>query len=780
MDVVKVVLGFYRNGGKDEVIDCTKDLKNWDDVTISLNRSDYTGVVREISTKFEFIGETKDKIDNFYNEYYLGAQIKLNIYQINEQWGYDLMFQGDLDFSTFEKDEYILSINAKDNTLSSIIKANKSTKFDIPTTEVRSDKKLKYDRIKILNRVQWTTDDANEDTTEPYRFVIKQEIAEIGTYLIPIPLAYMSTDTFRCPFEYKDQAQELIKISGGNVPAQVGIVTAINQEPFRINTKFSCKLISGVDAASIVIGKTNGTPIAERNITKNKGTVVNLNAPIISAKGQTFGIFLKIEAVTANTTIEFEYYAPSEKDGYYTRGSIAYVECHGKGREIEYNCIDINKVLNKLITKVYPTVNTVIDTLPFDCVLVSGEDMRELNNAKISTSFNEFSSFMEACFGYTYTINDNTIRFGSREDLFSRDVVKEISSYSELHFSQDTSLIYSKVKVGYNKQDYSNANGRYEFNQPIEYSTGVNLTDNTLELISPYRADGFGFEFKTQEIENDVRDNTFSLEDKDNDKSDKDIFVIEVENNYEYYIVKREYPIFIKNSAFSNNVQIGIDSINILKPIDDKYELGEFGNYYLTSYNKDGSNDTFVFSIVSPNKTISSQNISITVAHRNNGKAIYTNDYIIITIDWDVLNSKLDTFSATQGNNAIVYPVSYECYKTHTLNYNLNPTFCAGRNQFMFLPCTTELKFASSERNSDILVYNGNLEKIYKDLSFGGRDMTVNKITFNTDQTLLPADKSGKVRLIANGKTYEGWIISANQNIGRNEASEYELILAKS
>lgn len=52
MDRVKVALGFYRDGVKEEVIDCTNDLKNWDDVTISLNRSDYTGVVRAISTKF--------------------------------------------------------------------------------------------------------------------------------------------------------------------------------------------------------------------------------------------------------------------------------------------------------------------------------------------------------------------------------------------------------------------------------------------------------------------------------------------------------------------------------------------------------------------------------------------------------------------------------------------------------------------------------------------------------------------------------------------------------
>ena len=90
----------------------------------------------------------------------------------------------------------------------------------------------------------------------------------------------------------------------------------------------------------------------------------------------------------------------------------------------------------------------------------------------------------------------------------------------------------------------------------------------------------------------------------------------------------------------------------------------------------------------------------------------------------------------------------------------------------------SELKFASTDGNADIKFYKNFLIHLNDNLRFGGRDMTVNKITFTTDETTLPTDKSGKVRLIANGKTYEGWIINANQNIGRNEPSEYELILS--
>lgn len=780
MDRVKVALGFYRDGVKEEVIDCTNDLKNWDDVTISLNRSDYTGVVRAISTKFEFVGETKSKIDAYYEEYYLGTQIRINVYQINERWGYDLIFQGDLDFSTLEKSEYVLSINAKDNTLSSVIKANKSTKFDIPTADVRADKKLKYDRINILNRVQWTTDDANEETNEPYKFRLTQDIPGVGTYYIPIPLAYMASETYRCPFEYRDQAQELIKeteLDFANLP---GMVKVHSGEPFRLNVKFNLWVKDKPQGTlSIILGKING-PIVSKTLIMGEQNYINFNAPIVNGQN-VYGLYFKIEALAQETELlDIEFTAPSEKNGYFTRGSIAYAECFGKGKETEFNCIDITKLANTLVRKIYPSSSVQIDTLPTQCILVSGEDMRELNNSKVSTSFSEFSNFMETCFGFTYTINDNIIRFGKREDLFSRAVVKEVTSYNDLNFSQDTSLMYSRVKVGYNKQEYSNANGRNEFNQSIEYSTDVNLTNNTLELISPYRADGYGFEYKVQEIENEVSDNTFSLEEEDKNETDKDLFVISVTEEDEFYRVKKGTKAFVPADVFSNGEYIGIKELYISKDINELYGYGIFSNYYLTAYIKDSIEQGIAtFRFVPINNGILGDlknSFIINVPYNTSGVETYTTSDAIITIDWDYLDLNIQEFNNAQ----LKYPISYACYKRDIFNFDLNPRLCAVRNQFMYLPCTQELRFVSSESNADLLFLGANMEKLNGDLSFGGRDMTVNKITFTTDETTLPTDKSGKVMLVANGKTYEGWIISATQNIGKNEPSEYELILAQS
>lgn len=783
MERVKVALAFYRNGAKYEVLDCTTDLRNWDDVTISLTRSDYTGVIRAISSKFEFVGDTKSKLEDYYNEYYLKTQIKINVYQLNEKWEYELIFSGDLDFCSVETDNNVFYINAKDNTLSSVIKANKSTKFDIPTADVRADKKLIYDRINILNRIQWTTDDADEETNEPYNFRIKQSIAEAGTYYIPFPLAYMSAETYRCPFEYKDQAQELIKESELDFKDLPGMIKVHDIAPFRINVRFSFNVIEKPQGKlSIILGKVNN-PIISQTIIPGQSQV-DFNAPIVNGQG-VYGLYLKIEKLgTEIENLVIEYKSPIDKDGFYTRGSIAYAECYGKGNDVEYNCIDITKLLDALVKKIYPSASCIIDTLPFKCVLVGGEDMRSLNNAKITTSFNEFANFMEACFGFTYSVKDKTIRFGRREDLFSNEVVKEITSYSDLKLSQDTSLIYSRVKVGYNNQDYSNTNGKNEFNQSVEYSTDVNLTDNSFELISPYRADSYGFEFKTQEIENEVRDKTFSLEDEDKEESDNDMFIVEVEELDTHFSIARKYKSFIPSIVFSNNRYIGIKELFIVKDIKDLYGGGVFGNYYLTSYLKDTVETgiaTFRFSTVDNSLVADIDNsIYINVPYRESGIEEYTSDKAIIKIDWDFLNQEFEEFNITEGVGVLNYPLSYACYNRNVFNTNLNPKFCVERNQFLIVPCTQELKFSSSDNNTSILFYGVRLFSAYENISFGGRDMMVNKITFSTDETILPANIDGKVRLITDTKKYEGWIINANQNIGRNEPSEYELILSNS
>lgn len=110
--------------------------------------------------------------------------------------------------------------------------------------------------------------------------------------------------------------------------------------------------------------------------------------------------------------------------------------------------------------------------------------------------------------------------------MFQNVQIKDFADNSrEFEYSINSSLIYSGIKVGYEKQDYDSVNGRDEFHFTNEYSTGITLTDNVLNLISPYRADAYGIEFLTSKRGEDTTDS----------KSDNDIFFVCAELSEDKY-----------------------------------------------------------------------------------------------------------------------------------------------------------------------------------------------------------------------------------------------------
>ena len=221
----------------------------------------------------------------------------------------------------------------------------------------------------------------------------------------------------------------------------------------------------------------------------------------------------------------------------------------GRGEPVNIDVISPSTILSKLLASM--TENTIEHSSSIDYILSSegtsikfnrllertyimaAESARGLPKAKIYTSYKKFCEWMETEFGYVPVINENTVTFMHRDKLFSSTVVKDLGTeINDYEFSVNDSLIYSSVKVGYDKQDYDSINGRDEFRFTNEFSTGLRLTDNTLSLISPYRADAYGIEFLVQKRGEDTTDND----------SDNDVFFVECINNLSTGILDLNRP----------------------------------------------------------------------------------------------------------------------------------------------------------------------------------------------------------------------------------------------
>mgnify|MGYP006909822490 FL=1 len=132
--------------------------------------------------------------------------------------------------------------------------------------------------------------------------------------------------------------------------------------------------------------------------------------------------------------------------------------------------------------------------------------------------------------------------FKHRDEVFGSTNLKTIHSISEPEYSVDSSRIYSEIEIGYEKQDYDlGNNGNDEFNFSTTYTTGVTLNNSKLSLISPYRADCYGFE----ELIGKRGEETSSSD------SDKQVFAVKCINNGGKYIVDRTIMV---EGAYTNSV----------------------------------------------------------------------------------------------------------------------------------------------------------------------------------------------------------------------------------
>lgn len=114
------------------------------------------------------------------------------------------------------------------------------------------------------------------------------------------------------------------------------------------------------------------------------------------------------------------------------------------------------------------------------------------------------------------------LTFKHRSKVFKSDIIKSLQHVNNLSYEFDESLAFSDIEVGYSKVDYDNDNNaKSEFNFTNYYKTNNDISEQTLSLICPYRADCYGVE------EVIIKRNS-----SESTKSDNNIFIIIV-NDYE-------------------------------------------------------------------------------------------------------------------------------------------------------------------------------------------------------------------------------------------------------
>ena len=506
--------------------EATDDLKNWDDFGISQKRSNYDGVIRSFSTQFEFVNRSYELLKEEFEQHYLSAKAAIVFYLRNNSWNWDKIFHCTLDFGTYSEDGMVVSINAVDDNLAAIIKAKRNILYEYPVADLYT-RSLNYDGLKFQYEAKYVLG-GNTYESDGVQYVNITKVFG-GTYAYTIPIYKLSNSelpSLDSPIIFSDAQFTESSLEEGVPFAEALADVHID---FNFTTDYYVHIYEGIvkNIKLRIFKKDSGGAIEDVWSHYSDGFYKYINEiiPIDLIKGQKVYFMMEL---TFGAPISEGSFTKNVVDVVFPNFSLG-ISFMSRINTVNIDVISPITVLGKLLDSMTDSTETYsgliddydprmsMDRLSTSYIMAA-ESARGLPNAKLYTSYKKFCDWMEAEFGYVPVINENTVTFMHRDKLFTSTVVKDLGTeINDYEFSVNDSLIYSSVKVGYDKEDYDkedydSVNGRDEFRFTNEFSTGLNLRDNTLSLISPYRADAYGIEFLVQKRGEDTTDN-----DSDND-----------------------------------------------------------------------------------------------------------------------------------------------------------------------------------------------------------------------------------------------------------------------
>ena len=552
-------------------------LANWDEISFSLKRTDYSGVMRSYSTQFVFVGTIRDLLWEHYLANGFNATASVAVHTITNTHEWEKQFEAPLDFSSLENEQGELTINAIDNTLAALLKSKKSQKYQFPVSEF-SLTNVQMGRIAFANSQKYKLPRAsNPSGNVDVRKDDATSLVISTSYIEPADesTGYDGTSINRFFAKVNTAPSPLIRIAfEGYVNCSLNTV--------RNNAVATLQLGYWVDDSNPHFQLWAN--LCDNDITKElrygsvrnkwigKSTHANyatLDALKAAAAARTdivglypgyFGIvgsnaYPNASYWTDNMVYEYngstwvQVTAPANYNKYVlvsapatmnalgtneypmlqlnnsmqiTNGTLTMTWTDPAQSTLILGCINPSELLQRIVDSISPGSTAAIAEdeagLLAKTYISPAEVLRNIPDPKVFTTFGNFADWMEAVFGYTYRVVGNEVQFVHRSEVFDTSSVKVIERFRDVKYSVDDGIIYSEVNAGYGKKEYGEINGRLETNFTNYYSTGYSATDRKLSLVSKYRADSYGIEFTIRkgEKENETKD----------DKNDEDVFFL--------------------------------------------------------------------------------------------------------------------------------------------------------------------------------------------------------------------------------------------------------------
>lgn len=503
--------------------DITDFIHSDTELLIKETRVDTSGVTKEGTNHLKLVGIAKTFVEEVFKISGFRSRMQYNVYKrkpVGRE--YDLIKTERMDFQSIVITQTTAEVQGRDMELTELLKSNGKTKYDIPVSELRDGYRWLYNRVTMENRGNYEIPEGRilsdggylgDAKVQPYVYLSSSEMTpgtaehdmrsqeaaydENGNYFFEAADSVDLTIRVKCLFksvstpEY-DRYVAILKNDDRDNP--VWIAPFVKTGSSELDNYYECNVNANAPINGLVVGDKLSLCI------------------LLSGSHSTTGGDLSIDTFEEFTVI-------------YT----------SKGSPITMDVITPNKLANSLLKKITNAGNKyqcVFDwgDLEYKPMFCAAETLRGFSSANFHGSMSDFMEWMKVM-GYEYVVEDYQVRFAPRDSFYQPETTAlDLGRYLvDWQIEGIDDFAYTSVQVGYDKQDYESANGRFELNGTFEYSTGYSsAVENPLKLISPYRADAIGIELLCWERKLTNTDTS----------SDNDVFVIamtENENNYTVY-----------------------------------------------------------------------------------------------------------------------------------------------------------------------------------------------------------------------------------------------------
>ena len=835
-----------------DCIDVSNMIKNLDAIKVSYKRVDLGGVVRKCGSSIEFTGKAYDAILAHYSENYLQSKGVFAVYIADNKWEYSKAWDCPLDFATLQYDANVLTIGCVDNSAAAIIKANKKSKYEFNVADLKDSSDLLYNGIVTQREFTFNVVGATPEgeTTTDMVSSTDVEVTKDGYYSIYVPRIGVSTSGFSSEkITCNDQAEDstwALTATGKDDGQLVKYLSDNNRAGF-IECLASCVVHIDMDVSfrfiypnwwrlramrAYFILVVGDTVVWRKEVTDYNGVDVNIHGDYNMSAGQKMAFCMSILSKSRtgnwmgttmpdgssnpNTHLIFN---PGLRWGSNT--NTAFVnESSFDDSPIQINAIRPIKLLQRLADAMcenqlpgyYVKCGIEEGDGPLSrTLLIAAESIRAIATNKIYSSFANFCDFMEAVFGYVYTLEDmgyymdkelKEIDSGDRVTLshikksyltspywsninenayykmlpiggiITEDLGDSLDLTTELEYewedghgvSYKKEVFYSEVANSFVIRDYET--GKYFANfvrndNNIQGSWYNDETGHAREMIGvylylDYPYDRFGIIRNGKLVLLDAYRPSLWLETNENNNK-----IVNLVFKHRSNVFK---PETIKKLPQVNNLSYQLDESLLFSDVEVGYAKQDYDNgnsaineFNFTNYYKTKCNLTeATLSLRSPYRAdcygieellLKRTEDADEQAARNKESEESDNDIFIVIAS-----------ASTPDNGTWKIDRSVEVQNAYTntvFNAAIAPNKIVKNNEEFIGAFTTRLKFTSSDGNSSAVIggvaMSANIN-ITKQLFKAG------KISIDTDDHRFPADWDGIIEFEYAGKTYKGYL----------------------